>query len=225
MVLSGSFAILVQGLLAFFTLLALFSKWRLERVREGNAARKFGVFVLDGMKNLTGAAWLHVTNLTFAELLARFVGDGDECEWYWINIVIDTTLGCAVAYALLHGVNSLIVKILGEDRAEDFVQSGNYVRSNGEFDYTRFMKQTVVWVILVVTSMKAVMVFLMIVFQTPLIHLSKFFLSSVFNDDWLKLVVVMIVTPTIMNTFQFWVTDNIVKWNQRPVLADKEALG
>lgn len=60
-------------------------------------------FLMDSSKQLLGAGWIHVLNLLFAKKLEeRFqASGGDECDWYWINIVVDCTFGVAVTYLLL----------------------------------------------------------------------------------------------------------------------------
>jgi hypothetical protein len=160
MVLSSYFALFVQALLGGVSVATLLFKWRLEcraDRREGRQPRQLLVFTLDGTKQLCGAAWLHITNLFFATLLHKVVGTGDQCEWYWINIVIDTTLGCVVAWGLLQFVNMLIVTCLGEDNAEDWVDSGHYRDPEGKFKVQKMVKQTLLWVVVVMSSMKACM--------------------------------------------------------------------
>ncbi len=40
-------------------------------------------------------------------------GDGDACGWYWVNIVVDCTLGVGVNYLLLTvGPLAILVQLL-----------------------------------------------------------------------------------------------------------------
>lgn len=51
----------------------------------------------------------------------------------------------------------------------------------------------------------------MVVLAFPLHKIADFVLTPFNAVPQVKLVVVMIFTPFIMNTFQFWVTDNFIK--------------
>merc|ERR1712226_160885 len=57
------------------------------------------------------------------------------------------------------------------------------------------------------------MVCLMILGHSVLLDVAQLVLQPFYNEEdfTLKLLVVMVVTPTLMNTLQFWVTDNIIK--------------
>jgi len=59
------------------------------------------VFCLDSSKQIAGAGWIHVANMFCAMILGKVAKRGDQCEWYWIEIMLDTTLGVAVEYYLL----------------------------------------------------------------------------------------------------------------------------
>mmetsp|Transcript_74562 Transcript_74562/g.230442 ORF Transcript_74562/g.230442 Transcript_74562/m.230442 type:complete len:244 (+) Transcript_74562:77-808(+) len=216
MVLSGLFGIMVQGLLFLVCIGTLLVKWRIEVRHKIGIERSFLVFCLDGSKQLAGAGWLHATNLIFATVLTFFVGKGDQCEWYWINIMMDTTLGSLVAYGLLRLVNCIIKKGLGDEKSRDWVRSGHYYEEN-KFRWGMFLKQAFVWVVLVVTLMKTFMVCLMVAFHMHFLKIASFILHPFLHNDNLKLLVVMIITPGVMNAFQFVVVDNIIKLTHRKV--------
>jgi len=214
LVLPGLYGLMVQGVLFLCCVGTLLAKWKFEtrqEIRQGKTPRKFWTFLLDGSKQLGGAAWLHVTNLTFAKILTTFVGKGDECEWYWINIMLDTTVGSAVAWVMLKLVNQAVERCLGgKQEAKEWTTSGHYY-VDGHFKWSMFIKQGFLWIVIVVTSMKAVMVILMITFHLHFLDIASWMLAGFLFDNRLKLLVVMILTPTIMNAFQFWVVDNIIK--------------
>jgi len=75
-------------------------------------------------------------------------------------------------------------------------------------DWANYVKHVALW-LTVVQSMKACMVVL-IVFEAPqLMYISSFVLGQLSNAPQLKLVFVMILTPGVMNSLQFWLQDNI----------------
>merc|ERR1719221_2259642 len=95
-VLPGLFGVLVQGLLFGFSVAVLGLKfWR---DSSGRTARQFA---LDSSKQIAGAGWTHCLNLLCAWVLGRLTAEGDQCAVYWIEIMVDTTIGVAVEFYLL----------------------------------------------------------------------------------------------------------------------------
>ncbi|CAK9046343.1 unnamed protein product [Durusdinium trenchii] len=198
-VLPGLQGLLVQLLLFGCCVGTLVAK----KVCEGE--RTWFQFGLDSSKQFIGAGWVHVLNLLCAEILGSQMGDGDECEWYWLNIMLDTTLGVLVEYLLLRVVADALNNLL--ESAEDF-RTGSYWRG-GEFQAIMYAKQLGMW-LTIVTFMKLFMVVLMVLLAKPLTLAARECLKP-FMNPLLKLLVVMIVTPAVMNAFQLWVTDNFLK--------------
>lgn len=218
-VLPGITGLLIQGVL-FLTCVGILI---LKKVREDCDAdengeeekkRSWKDFGRDSSKQILGAGWIHVMNLFFAKTLEAATDTGskhdqhDQCEWYWINIMIDTTLGVAVEWALLWASMQLIRNTC-EGQAED-LKTGAYKGEDGKFHIEKYLKQLILW-LLVVTGMKACMVFLMFNCRVPLQAVASFVLHPVIGNPTMKLLCVMIVTPVCMNAFQFWVVDNIIK--------------
>eukprot|EP00403_Amphidinium_massartii_P009609 CAMPEP_0178420372 /NCGR_PEP_ID=MMETSP0689_2-20121128/26094_1 /TAXON_ID=160604 /ORGANISM="Amphidinium massartii, Strain CS-259" /LENGTH=251 /DNA_ID=CAMNT_0020041843 /DNA_START=3 /DNA_END=755 /DNA_ORIENTATION=- len=204
----GTFGIFVQGLLFLCSVALLVFK----KVQEG-AGRAWWEFGLDSSKQIIGAGWIHVLNLACAEALEEIVEQGDACVWYWINIVMDTTLGVFVEYLYLRAVMAGLRMLLRD--VEDY-QTGVYIHaSTGEFMQRRYIKQLLVW-IFVVSAMKVSIVLLMFALSAPLEKIAEFILWPFEGKNSLKLLVVMIFTPVTMNSLQFWVVDNFIKRRTKP---------
>jgi len=194
-VLDGLFAMLMQGLLFLVTVACLVIKWSQETPR-----RKFAIFVMDGSKQILGAGVMHCWNLVCAIYLDDVVDYGDQCTWYWLNIVVDTTFGCIVAYVFLQ----ISMKIWNYD-------SGHYMLPDGTLDKGKWVVQVGHWCI-IISFMKIVCVIVIYVGGRHLHAVAEFFLQNVKDSNKAKLLVVMIITPAVMNTFQFYVTDTFIKW-------------
>jgi len=218
-------------------------------------------FVFDSSKNFGGAAWMHVANLMIAGLLGR-VGSsgGDACQWYFIEIMIDTTLGVYVEYMLLQlllvtlrnwGVGWLADSIeapcismpVEQDieagaggspdtgKAEPLLKKGEKDIASelavllAHLDKGKYAMQLFSW-LGVVTVMKFIMVMIMLALSPQLEALSGLVLDPLTNPS-LRLVVVMILTPGVMNAVQFWLQDNIfvdvAKWHDKKQAAQAEA--
>jgi len=196
----GLFGILVQGLLFCVCVgILVFKKWR-----EG-PVRTWTTFLLDSSKQLIGAFWIHILNLLGSRLFSDY--DGNECEWYWINIMLDTTIGVGIEYLVLLGLTQAIARCCGQ---HSDLNSGQYRGPNGDVLPHKYLKQLAVW-ILVVTIMKGFMAVLMAAAHSLWISLASWFLQPVSGNSEVELVLIMIITPLLMNAFQFWVVDNIIK--------------
>lgn len=205
LVLPGLYGILVQALLFSCCVGILYVKKKREDVKLGEKARSTLEFCLDSAKQFAGCGWLHVMNLLFASLQDAVMQGGDQCSWYWINIMVDTTLGTAVEYALLKIVSAIIRK-----KGYTELRSGDYKVEDGQLVLGNFLRQLGVW-LAIVSAMKILMVLVMFIFSGWLLGLAGFILSPFLQTPALKLLVVMIVFPIIMDGFQLWVTDNFIK--------------
>lgn len=200
----------VQGILLACCGGVFYLKRKREQQKHGENARTSEEFVLDASKQFAGAGWIHVMNLGFASVLNNLMSGGDECEWYWINILVDTTLGTAVAYLLLRIAVAFIRKRLSPEAAEDF-KFGEYRGEDGIIHVEKkYAKQLALW-LLVMSGMKMLMVVFMFLFSGPLLGFAGFILAPFLSQPWLKLLVVMIVFPLLMDGFQIWMIDNFIK--------------
>mmetsp|Transcript_2163 Transcript_2163/g.4814 ORF Transcript_2163/g.4814 Transcript_2163/m.4814 type:complete len:276 (-) Transcript_2163:126-953(-) len=216
MVLAGDFALSVQVLLAVVVLCTLLCKWLNERWRApallgpDRKARSFLVFAMDSSKQMAGAGWIHMLSLLSSEMFASAAGD--QCEWYLINIVLDTTIGCALQYLFLHAASFLLKRACGVLRAQDWTESGHYYDSTtGQFRPRKYLKQLLLWVAVVVTLMKLTVLLLAYLFRGPLVSLAGLVLRPLSKNAKLELLFVMVGMPSLMNALQFWVGDNIIK--------------
>merc|ERR1712136_58880 len=160
-----------------------------------------GTFCLDSSKQLIGAVWLHLLNLGFASLQVRLICKGDPCEWYWVNIMVDTTLGVVAEYFVMRGVSDAITGIFvkrrwGEEQARSWAESGSYI-VNGRCNFGKYIKQALLWVLCIVTTMKLLMTIIIFFLSDVLLQLAHYALYFFMESKNVELVVVMILTPTI----------------------------
>jgi len=191
-----------------------------------HANRTAWAFLWDTMKQLCGAFWLHILNMAFARYLTM-INDGrcDECGWYWLQIVMDDTLGVWVSFHILHGLLGLLKHLGMRQMAYEIVRSeqtrpgGSLVeplvqREEHEPNQPPLPRiyaiQVGAWMI-VVTLMKLSMVLFAFAFANPLQVGTGFVFAQLpmLQQPMPKLWAVMIITPLVMNTLQFFLVDNI----------------
>eukprot|EP00929_Paragymnodinium_shiwhaense_P064403 TRINITY_DN32248_c0_g1_i2.p2 TRINITY_DN32248_c0_g1~~TRINITY_DN32248_c0_g1_i2.p2 ORF type:complete len:123 (-),score=43.89 TRINITY_DN32248_c0_g1_i2:345-713(-) len=90
------------------------------------------------------------------------------------------------------------------------MKSGEYKTADGSINVTIYIKQLTLWIV-IVTLMKGSMVMFMSTAAELLIAIATSVLSPFASLSTVKLLVVMILTPFLMNSFQFWMTDNFIK--------------
>merc|ERR1719253_2126092 len=159
--------------------------------------------------------------MIFARFLSPVLKGGDECHWYFIEIMIDTTIGVYVEFWLLMRIIDGFKFInftetagaLAEHAASHSTPTSDAVHDHesptmADIKWCRYTKQVVTWLV-IVTIMKGVMVTIMVVEAPQLTALAQFILKPVDSDPNVELVLVMVLTPAIMNSLQFWLQDNI----------------
>lgn len=231
-VLPGNFGKIVQGSLALLTMATLSYKWKTD-----TSGRNRLMFMMDTFKNCSGAASLHFANILFARVLAPVLEGADECHWYFIEIMIDTTLGVYVEFLLLMqiigGLQYCACTAMAQDLSQhagggdseqpeipsqgvcsasaQLTSDQDAPSSQGNFsdiNFVKYFKQVFMW-LFVVLMMKGVMVLIMLIMAPQLIATANFLLSPVDANPNVELLLVMMVTPAIMNSLQFWLQDNI----------------
>lgn len=196
--LPGWFGFFTQIILLSVSLLVLVGKKTLD-----HSDRTWFEFGLDSSKQVFGSVWVHLLNLWVSVKLSHKSG-GDACDWYWVNIVVDCTIGTLIEYGLF----GLFMSVLKGERKSDF-DSGVYFQ-NGNVCLRRYWKQLGLW-LFVCTVMKLCVVEGMRKGKRVLLSLAGFLLTPFSTNMHAKLMVVMIVTPCVFNSFQLWVVDNLIK--------------
>jgi len=89
------FGAVVQLMLAAVCFASLLVKWQLEKPR-----RTPEVFLLDSSKQGFSGVCAHVTAILVSKMANSATGDSaNECAWYFVVFIIDTTLGVQLPLA------------------------------------------------------------------------------------------------------------------------------
>jgi STIMATE family len=212
----GVLGLALQGILFLGVCMVLLVKKQLDE-----PPRSWATFLADSSKQLIGAGWLHVMNLLCSWALdaldrqgeASEAEGGDACDWYFINIVVDCSLGVILEFLILRGW-SFAIERLGSPGCSEALESGQYYEPVGYgqqpcFQRRRYVKQLLLW-LLVVAQMKLVLVALFLAMHSRLVRLAHSSLAPIHSEE-AKLVAVMVVVPSAMNTLQVWLVDAFIK--------------
>lgn len=153
---------------------------------------------MDTSKQGFSAGILHVLNL----YLSHSVKTGDQCTWYFLNYAVDTLLGMALCYLLLHGIE----RCLGE--SSTFAFKSGYYGENVEC--TLWGYQVFIW-LMIIFVVKGIIWVMMALFVEPLQFFGSFLLLPLSGHPQLELIAVMIIIPLVLNSLVFWITDSFLK--------------
>uniref|UniRef100_A0A7S4VKM6 Uncharacterized protein n=1 Tax=Ditylum brightwellii TaxID=49249 RepID=A0A7S4VKM6_9STRA len=198
-----AFTAFVQFLLAAMALGSLWIKRQQERPR-----RKFLTWFLDMSKQGFGATYSHIMNMWIAAIIASNPLAGevvleDECAWYAINYVIDTTLGLFLSLIFLRMLDS----IANTFNWTSLKESGVYVGATG---LRHWFAQLFAW-IFILSITKIIICYLMLYTSQYLAYVGDVLFSPLQGNIRFELLFVMIVFPGLCNIIYFWIVDTYLK--------------
>jgi hypothetical protein len=230
LLLGGLFSTLVQVSLGVICILALVIKrnneiprrdwdvWFLDVMKQGTHVLHYDAYSKSYLYSLhdiaIGSGFGHFANIFLSMFIAGTITDADECQWYCLTYVVDSTLGTFMNILLLRCFERCLLWCPGCT----VLRFGDYGTPP---QLLIWFPQLVVWMIIVVIA-KILTMFLLFQFLAPL----DVIISTVFKIftgyPELELVTVMVIIPTIMNTVQFWVTDTFLKRKVEEEVRDSE---
>ncbi|KAG0702407.1 vacuolar membrane protein-domain-containing protein [Suillus ampliporus] len=194
----GPTALVVQALMGVLVILSLVYK----RHRE-TKKRPWRIWLFDVSKQIVGQMFVHGVNVLISDLGSHH-NSGNACTYYFLNVLIDTTLGVAIIYIVHHGLTYLLAKRL---RLKGY-ESGQY---GSPPSITYWTRQAAVYVF-ALTTMKMLVVGLFAAWP-GISKVGDWLLSwtAIGDGDAFQVIFVMGLFPIIMNILQFWLIDSIVK--------------
>ncbi|TFK43821.1 Vaculolar membrane protein-domain-containing protein [Crucibulum laeve] len=194
----GPTALVVQALMGVFVILSLVYK----RHRE-TPKRPWRIWLFDVSKQVVGQMFVHGVNVFVSDIVSHHTS-ANACVLYFLNILIDTTLGVALIYVILH----VLTYLFAEKWNFKGFESGVY----GNPPSFKFWGRQAAIYVLSLTTMKMLVVGLLILFP-GIFKIGEWLLSWTWTGDGdaLQVIFTMGLFPIIMNVLQFWLIDSIVK--------------
>ncbi|KAJ3004958.1 hypothetical protein HKX48_000974 [Thoreauomyces humboldtii] len=175
----------------------------IKRHRE-RPQRPFNIWALDTSKQAIAAGLVHFANILIASISGAASQESENpCVWYFLNILLDTTLGVAILALLLRGLHHIVDALKIPD-----MRSGHY---GSPPRLTAWIRQ----LLLFLTAWFFVKLTVVV-----LLHVFPFFAAAAdwilrplvtSHDTRLQVVVVMLIFPLIMNVIQAWLIDMVIK--------------
>ncbi|WOO84637.1 Vacuolar membrane protein [Vanrija pseudolonga] len=197
----GPTALVVQAIMGVIVISSLVVKRQLEKRK-----RRWRVWILDVGKQLVGQAVLHGLNILISSVVAHAnVGEDvkNPCSLYFLNILIDTTIGVGIFYVALKGFTWLFATHYGLEG----YKSGYY---GNPPQWQLWGRQLQPYLLAVVTMKLIVLLPLTLPkISNVLIRWGQNLLSWLSVDS--QVIFVLAIFPVIMNVFQFCVMDQLIK--------------
>lgn len=211
----GTFSLFTQAFLGFLCLSSLIVK----RSYEYPLRRTWPVWSFDVSKQLIGALGVHVFNVLLSILKTsgadkaldvnhdEDVSD-DPCDWYFLNIVLDCTIGVYVLYLVFKGVNKICRDYLHFTQ----IESGQYGPDPHKPSFRAFMKQLFVYFSSLMIT-KFILYGFVECFETQLLWTTSHVLLIWLDEypDEFEIFVVMFIVPIFMNCLQLILIDNFIQ--------------
>lgn len=218
----GTFSLLTQAFLGLLCLLSLIVK----RFYEYPIRRTWTVWFFDVSKQVIGALGVHVFNVLLSILKAQpndivLSGEknlepcdgsdecgGDPCDWYFLSIVLDCTIGVYVLYVVLSGVSHVCKKYLHMSQ----IESGDYGSDSRKPSVKAYFKQLGIYFGSLMITKFALYGFVEC-FETQLLWITSHILLAWLDEypNEVEIFIVMFVVPIFMNCLQLILVDNFIQ--------------
>lgn len=174
--------------------------------------RSWLVWFFDTSKQGFGAMLAHGLNIALAKTFDALVSvEADACNWYFINITMDTTFGCVIVIILLKVLTRIYVRCL---KRPDLARIGEY---GDPPNYKIWRRQLADYMVLTIVE-KAIMVIAVVIAAPTLTSVVGILLSLFDNFPQVKLTIVMVIWPILCSVMYFWVVDNFLKADDKGTL-------
>lgn len=127
----------------------------------------------------------------------------DQCAWYGMSYIIDTSLGLLLAIIFLGWLDQLA----NTNRWTWLAHSGVYTGPYANWIWTT---QVVAW-LLILTITKLLIYLFMWLCSAPLATLGGLLFAPLQGNIRFELVFVMILFPGLLNIVYFWIADSFLK--------------
>ena len=202
----GGFGFLIQAILGAAAFSILILKRYLEKPR-----RPWKIWFYDVAKQIISSLVLHLFNLIISAVLSDDENDADACVWYFVTVVLDCTLGAFLSYIFMWLVDG-VVSVSNLEILKTGLYYEEYMEGNKKcykLKWKKYGAQLGVWLV-VTLVVKLILLIMLKICKLFLVNLGGFFLSP-FSNAKVRLVMVMIIFPVLLNALYFWVVDNILK--------------
>lgn len=138
----------------------------------------------------------------------------DQCAWYGMSYIIDTSLGLILAIIFLQWLD----RVANARQWKALMQSGVY---NGADTFPHWAAQVGAWMVILTVTKFMIYIF-MWVFSSPLAYIGGILFAPIQGNIRFELVFVMILFPGVLNVIYFWIADGFLKAKKEHAVAHEK---
>ncbi|XP_066912651.1 store-operated calcium entry regulator STIMATE-like [Clytia hemisphaerica] len=199
--LNNNFGITVQAILAFTAFAILI----LKRCHEPKEERRsVAIWFCDTSKQAIGAMLIHFANVFLAELSH----EKDPCTWYFINYLLDTTIGLLVIWLALR-----LLHVIASKKGWIRLRMGEY---GSPPSFKTWLYQCGVYICVMLVEKCVILAFFQLKFW---VKVKEIILLPFHGHPKIEVVIVVLIVPFIMNALMFWAVDNFLMRKSRKLLS------
>ncbi|KAJ9109583.1 hypothetical protein QFC19_002022 [Naganishia cerealis] len=134
--------------------------------------------------------------------------EDDPCDWYFLNIVFDCTIGVYILYLVFQGVNKVATKYLHITH----IESGEYGPDPRRPSFRAYAKQLGIYFLSLMIT-KFILYGIVECFETQLLWITSHVLLVWLDEypDEFEIFVVMFIVPIVLNCLQLILIDNFIQ--------------
>ncbi|KAK9876175.1 hypothetical protein WA026_011293 [Henosepilachna vigintioctopunctata] len=190
--LTDFFGWMLQVLLACLAFTCLVAKRFCE---PPHRRRSWRIWFYDTSKQGMGAMAIHLSNVWLAGQYK-----GDPCTWYFINFLLDSSLGLLIIFIGIRTAQSLSRK-----KGWSAINFGEYGKPPST---SAWLIQCFLYIGLMMVVKVSITLFMQLNFWD---NVKDFILYPIKNQN-LEVTLVMLIIPFFVNILMFWVTDNFLMY-------------
>ncbi|CAO1635086.1 unnamed protein product [Sympodiomycopsis kandeliae] len=219
----GPFALVVQALMGVLVVGTLIWKRQREKPR-----RPWKIWMLDITKQMLGQLFVHTLNVLLSNVAAN-IGEQNPCSLYFLNILIDTTLGVFIIYLTLRISTHLLTDKWGlkgfvsgqytdrprkgaSNNNNNNINSNTRLKSSSRKPKLSFWFKQLTMYFFALLVMKVIVTILFLIFPF-LFEFGAWLLDFFGESKNVQVLFVMCLFPLAMNTLQFWLVDSFLRHN------------
>lgn len=179
------------------------------RAYDKSQKRSWTLWISDNLKQGFSTAGAHIWGTIVSILLSNYLEETDECAWFFLQFIVDTTI--AVGLSILISKYSIkLIECCSYRFAKKWLSIGKYNTDMNTQGYKIWIVQTLHWFF---CSMVARMFCtgLLVLGHSIGIKFSTWF-SNEWNNKHAELVFVILIIPMIMDTLQLLIQNWYLHW-------------
>jgi len=177
--------------------------------------RKWSVWFMDNIKQGLSTLAGHFWAIYASKLLSNDISDdiSDECGWYLIQFLVDTLIAILLSF-LFSKLLIILIGLISKSFVDKWLSIGNYNENSGynnKMKYYIWIFQTFHWLVCNISARILVTYFIISIYPYFL-KINIWFSNFWINNRKDELIVVTLIVPLIMNSFQLLIQNWFLRW-------------